>query len=343
MRRRADDWSSRPVWPAERSCGLPRRNACRPLRVAPEPVKGRAPRHAYDDAVFASNVEDVALVFEGGGMRASHSAGVLTAILDAGVHCNWVGGISAGSSCTVNYLVRDRERARRSFVEIAGDPRFGDWRTFVRGKGAFHAEWIYEHTSEQDQPLPFDFDTFQSNPAEFRIGAYRCDDGAMTYFGRDEVSAKQDLMKCVRASSSMPLLMPNTEVDGTIYCDGALGPSGGIPLDAAQADGKTRFIVVLTRARGYRKEPFKYAKAFRRIFARYPAIADGMAARADNYNNTMAELLELESEGRALLIFPEEMPIKNSERDLAKLRAMYDTGVGLGWALTPQLKEFCGL
>lgn len=293
--------------------------------------------------MFVSNVDDVALVFEGGGMRAAHSAGVLTAILDAEVHCAWVGGISAGSSCTANYLVRDKERARRSFVEIAGDPRFGDWRTFVRGKGLFHSEWIYEHTSKADQPLPYDFETFKANPAAFRIGAYRCEDGQMMYFGREDIQSMTDLMKRVRASSSMPLLMPNTDVDGEVFCDGALGPSGGIPLDAAQADGFERFIVVLTRERGYRKEPFKYTKAFRRVFKKYPAIAEGMAARAENYNRTIEELLDLEAQGKAVLIFPEQMTVKNSERDLLKLRAMYDDGLRHGRARSNEVREFCGL
>ena len=31
----------------------------------------------------------------------------------------------------------------------------------------------------------------------------------------------------------MPLVMPPVERDGDLYYDGAIGPSGGIPLDAA--------------------------------------------------------------------------------------------------------------
>ena len=60
-----------------------------------------------------NNVTDTALIFEGGGMRGSFSAGVVTALLDGEVHCDWVGGISAGSSCLVNYVARDTERAER--------------------------------------------------------------------------------------------------------------------------------------------------------------------------------------------------------------------------------------
>ena len=92
---------------------------------------------------LSSNVNDVALVFEGGGMRASFSAGVAATLLEAQIHIGWVGGISAGSSCLANYLSRDVERTRTTFVEFAAHPRFGNWGTWLRGRGLFNAEWIH--------------------------------------------------------------------------------------------------------------------------------------------------------------------------------------------------------
>ena len=91
------------------------------------------------DLTLSSNVHDTALIFEGGGMRVSYTAAVVVALLDAGVHFDWVAGISAGSSNTANYLARDQRRARRSFVEFATDPQFGDLRTFIKGQGLFNS------------------------------------------------------------------------------------------------------------------------------------------------------------------------------------------------------------
>lgn len=88
---------------------------------------------------LANNIVDTALVFEGGGMRASYTSGALTVLLDEGIYFDWVGGISAGSSNTCNYVSRDSERARRSFVDFAADPDFGDLRTLARGQGVFNA------------------------------------------------------------------------------------------------------------------------------------------------------------------------------------------------------------
>ncbi|MFT3889476.1 MAG: patatin family protein [Arachnia sp.] len=296
-----------------------------------------------DPADLTPNAPDTALIFEGGGMRASFSAGVLNALLEAEAYCGWVGGISAGSSCLVNYVARDPARSRRSFVDIATDPRFGGVKTWLRGKGMFHSDWIYEQTSEPGEFLPLDYDAFLANPAQVRVGGFRCRDGRMFYWGRDELQPKWQLMRKVRASSTMPLLMPVTEVDGEDFVDGALGPSGGIALDAAQQDGFERFLVVFTRPRGYHKSPVRLPAAFRALFRRYPEVARGLLERPDNYNRTLDELLELERQGRAYLLFPDEMAIENSERDVAKLAATFDAGLAQGRREAPAIRTFVGL
>lgn len=292
---------------------------------------------------LSSNVTDTALVFEGGGMRGSFSAGVVAALLEAGVFLDWVGGISAGSSCLANYVSRDAERSRASFVDFAAHPRFGNWGTWLRGKGRFNAKWIYEETAAPGQALPFDFDAFQANPARVRIGGFRCDDGNMIYWGREDVSTRAALMRRVRASSTMPGLMPITRIDGIDYCDGALGPTGGLAFDAARADGYERFLVVLTRERRYRKPEARFPAAYRMIFRRYPAIARGVVERPANYNRAMEELRDLERAGKAYLVFPDQMPIRNSEQNVWRLREMFEQGRAQTRRDLPTIREFLGL
>lgn len=292
---------------------------------------------------MTNNVTDTALVFEGGGMRGAFSSGVLVTLLEAEVHLDWVGGISAGTTCLANYVSRDPLRAERSFTDFAAEPEFGDWRTWLRGKGVFNAEWIYEETALPHQALPFNFDAFTANPARVRIGGFRCADGEMVYWDRDDVAELPALMKRVRASSTMPKLMPLTTIDGVDYCDGALGPTGGFAIDAARVDGCERFLVVMTRERGYRKPEPKSPVAMRALFRRYPAVGQALLDRPTNYNRTLEELLELERQGRALLIFPEKMPISNSERDLRKLRHVYDCARLQTRRQLPQILDFLGL
>lgn len=275
-------------------------------------------------------------------MRGSFSSGVLTALLEAEVFTGWVGGISAGSSCLANYASRDPQRARRSFVDIAADPRFGDFRTWVRGKGMFHSEWIYEHTSGPDEELPFDYQTFAANPARLRVGGFRVD-GTMVYWGNEDLKPMNMLMKRVRASSTMPMLMPITRIEGQAYVDGALGPTGGLALDAAQDDGFQRYLVVFTRERGYRKPPVRSPRAFRALFSRFPAVAQALLDRPANYNRTLETLLAMERRGQAYLVFPDSMPIENSERNVTKLAAVYESGLSQGRREAAAIRKFVGL
>lgn len=292
---------------------------------------------------LTSNVTDTALIFEGGGMRAAYTSAVVTILLEGGVFVDWVAGISAGSTNTVNYLARDAWRARESFTDFVTDPKFGDWRTFVRGQGLFNAEYIYEHTSLPDQALPLNWDAFRANPARFRIGGFDCESGEVVYWGRDDVTQMRDLMVRVRASSTMPVVMPPVTIDGRVYVDGALGPTGGIALDAARADGFDRFLVVLTQRRTYEKRPLGNDWFYRRHFREYPAVADALRKRAARYNATRDELFALEKAGRAYVFAPDHMPIGNSERDLSRLRATHAMGLAQARRELPAIREFLGL
>lgn len=291
---------------------------------------------------LANNIVDTALVFEGGGMRASYTSGALTVLLDEGIYFDWVGGISAGSSNTCNYVSRDSERARRSFVDFAADPDFGDLRTLARGQGVFNARYIYEESGLPGGPLEFDMDSFRANPARVRIGSFACQSGESVYWSNHDLRTIADLMIRVRASSTMPVVMPITTVDGVDHVDGALGHSGGVPLDAAQADGYTKFVMLLTRDRGYRKKPPRSVALYRRYFRQYPKVAEAIANRWRHYNRTRDEVLALQAAGKAWVFFPEELRVGNSERRIDRLQASFDAGRAQMLRDLPSLKRFLG-
>lgn len=292
---------------------------------------------------LAHPIADTALIFEGGGMRASYSTAVVTALLEAGLDFPWVGGISAGSSCVCNYVSRDAERGKRSFVEFAADPNFGNVATFLRGQGLFNAHYIYEETSLPGQALPFDFATFHANPARVRIGGFESETGRLVYWSKDDMPTMADLMVRVRASSTMPFLMPVVTIGDRHYFDGALGPTGGIALDAAQTDGYERFFVVLSRERGYRKRPPRNPALIRRHFRRYPLVAEAMINRWRSYNETLDQLEQLERDGRALLFHPHRMPVNNREKRVDRLEASYQAGLAQARADVPRWRDFLGL
>jgi predicted patatin/cPLA2 family phospholipase len=285
-----------------------------------------------------NNIKDTALIFEGGGMRASYTAGILNNLLENKLYFNYIAGISAGSSHTVNYVSRDKERAKKSFVDFVKDPNFGNWKSFVKGEGLFRAKYLYEEACLEDAFLPFDFETFKKNPAEVRIGAFNRRTGKQKYFTKDDIKNISDLMKIVRCSSSLPFFMPPTYYREEYYVDG--GVAGGIALDIALKDGYEKFFVVLTREKGYKKKPKRFMGIMKILYRDHPNLLKAMEKRHIIYNKTMEKLKKLEKEGKAYLVYPESMPVDYKETNYEKLEYSYNLGYRQGREEVERWKEF---
>lgn len=294
---------------------------------------------------LTSNVRDTALIFEGGGMRGAYTAAVVTTLLEAGIHIEWFAGISAGATHVCNYASRDAARSRRSFVDIVSDPEFGGMRSFLRGDGYFNAAHIYEHTSLPEEWLPFDWQTFRANPVQLRVGAFNATRGEEVWFTQEDMPTLGDLTVRVRASATLPVLMPPVSIDGEVFVDGALGPDGGIPLDVAERDGFEKFFVVLTRPRDYVKgaQRFPSPAWLRRRYRDLPSVAEGILARPRRYNETRRRVFELEEQGRALVFAPEDLHISNTEKRLSRLAATYDAGLAQAGRELARWREFLGV
>lgn len=311
----------------------------------PRPSVGRPVPYGqpgHEPAPITTRVEDVALVFEGGGMRGSYTAALVQVMLEAGLHLPWVGGISAGSTNTVNMVSRDLWRTREAFVGLTTDPQAGGWRSFAHRQGYFNAEHIYRHTSLPEETLPFDWETFKASDVTVRIGSYRCDTGEEVYWGIEDVPDLATLGIRCQASSSMPVLMPVVQIDGHPYLDGALGPTGGFATDAARADGYTRMLVVSTRPAGYRKppEPERRVRAYRRMFRRMPLVAEGIINRPANYNAELERIEQGVRDGEVYLFTPDRMSIENGELRYDRVIGAYEAGLVQARRELPRILEF---
>ena len=273
--------------------------------------------------MLKNNIQDIALVFEGGGMRASYSSAVVNMFLENGIFFDNVYGVSAGSSCAVNYLSRDTWRTKASFTDLADDPQFGGVRSFVSHNGIFNARYIYQDAGKPEGCLPFDFKTFVRNPAKLTISGFNRDTGDTLYWTRNALGSLDDLMIRVRASSSLPLAMPAPKV-GSQWCyDGGLGEGSGIMIPRAKRDGFERYFVVCTRPKGYRKTDKRNA-FINACFWRRPHVRRALAIRAKQYNEQLDELVRLEKTGQAYVFYAQEQGVGSGERDVDLLRANYE-------------------
>lgn len=284
----------------------------------------------YED--LSINVDDVALIIEGGGMRASYTAGAIVTLLENNINFADVYGISAGSSHTVNYVSRDIPRTKASFVDLLLDPNYGGAKSFLRGDGYFNAHYLYEGIAEDlvgtGELFEFDWDTFTQNPANVHIEAFDWESGDTVQWTKADMPTLTDMMLRVRASSTMPIFMPPTTIDGRTYMDGGLGTSWGIPLDAAIRDGYEKFFIVRTQPRAYRKEPISAGMRalFKAAFHNHPYIWRQTIERPAYYNELCDQIEQLEAAGAAYVFYPDEMNVSNRTTDVELLQASYDAG-----------------
>lgn len=231
-------------------------------------------------------------------MRGVYTAGLVATLIESGLDFPHVSGISAGSSHTVNYVSRDATRAHDSFVDVALSPEFGGYKHWLAGRGIFNVDYLYHDIAEADGDFPFDYDTFMANPAQIRVGSFNATRGQAVWFTKEDMHSVSDVGLLARASSTLPVLMPPVEIDGDTYVDGALGPNGGIPLDAPMRDGYRKFLIVLTRPRDFIKPATRLGThaSMRAAFPRLPSIADAVTARSARYNAARKTAFRLEAE-----------------------------------------------
>lgn len=276
-----------------------------------------------------NNVFDTALILEGGGMKASYTAGIINTLLENKIYFDYVIGVSAGSSHCVNYLSRDKERVKKSFVDIVKDPNFGGWKSFMKGEGYFNAYHLYEGIAD-DNSLPFRYEDFFDNPARIVVPSFNSTKGKTIYWTKEDMPNTTELMKRVRSSSTIPFLMKPCIIDDEYYFDGGLGENGGILIDKAKKDGFKKFFLVLSHEKGFRHKEVAHPHILKKFCKDNINLYNAMIDRHTKYNKTMDEIDRLEEKGLAYVIRPSN-PIGNlTEKNVEKLEELYINGYEYG-------------
>ena len=83
--------------------------------------------------------------------------------------------------------------------------------------------------------------------------------------------------------------------------------------------------------------------ALRLAFPHLPSIAEAVARRTVAYNAARRKLFELEEQGRALIVTPEDLAIDKMEMNVERLEDAFDAGVALARRDLPRWEAFLGL
>ena len=233
--------------------------------------------------------ECIALLLQGGGALGAYQAGVYQALAEAGIHPNWVAGISIGAVNAAliagNPPDKRVESLRKFWEQVTADIPVGwaseflkgDWsrglmsrmsaaRVTMQGAPGFFAPrlpapWVYptgalEATSFYDTAKLrrtlerlVDFDRINSAGTRFSVGAVNVRTGNFAYF---DTTTHRIRPEHVMASGALPPGFPAVEIEGEFYWDGGLVSNTPLQwmMDSLPRQDTLAFQVDLWNARG---------------------------------------------------------------------------------------------
>lgn len=274
-------------------------------------------------------IRNTGLVLEGGGMRGVFTSGVLDAFMKHELYFNYVVAVSAGACNGLSYMSRQPRRARISNIDMLAKYDYIGLRHLFTQGSIFDPELLYERFP--NEIVPYDYDTYFSNPATFEMVTTNCLTGKSEYLSERSGDRKR-LIDIVRASSSLPYVSKIVDVDGVPMLDGGIIDS--IPVMRAVDMGFRKNVVVATRNRGFRNNG-RDRKIPRFIYRNYPRLRVALSHRIEAYNAQLEMVERMEDEGSIVCIRPQRpMEVGRIEKDIKKLEALYEEGFRLG-------EEFC--
>lgn len=275
--------------------------------------------------------ESTALILEGGGMRGTFTSGVLDNFLDKGIDFPFTVAVSAGACNGLSYMSRQRGRARRSNIDLYEKYRYVGLKYLFTQRNIMDFKLLFE--TFPNEICPYDYDAFFARKERFVMVTTNCLTGEACYM--EEKISPERVIEIVKASSSLPFAAPMVTIDDIPMLDGGIADS--IPVQYAMNQGFKKFVVVLTRNKGYRKEE-KNNPFVKLFYKKYPKLQDAINQRAANYNKTLDLIDKLEAEGRALVIRPEKpLQVSRIEKDINKLVDLYNEGFEMASRFVTQL------
>lgn len=272
----------------------------------------------------------------GGGMRGVYAAGVFDRCLEDGVHFDAAVGISAGSANIVSFLAGQQGRNLRFYTQYSFRKQYMGWGNFLRKRSFIDLDYVYSTLSDSDGEDPLDYDMLAADPTELIIVGCHARTGQTRYFTRADI--ERDRYDILKASSALPVVCRPYEVDGELYYDGALGDT--IPVQKALDLGCERLVLVLTKPRDTVRSSKGDRRMARLLRLRHPQAAARLAGRAQRYNDGVAHAKRLESEGRALVLAPDDTcGVDTLAKDRDAMLRLYRKGYDDGAAIAPFLAQ----
>ena len=259
----------------------------------------------------------------GGGTRGIYGAGVFDYLMEEGISGDYFIGVSAGAANGASFLANQRGRNFIFYDDYAFRKEYMSMKNLIKNGSYIDLDYVYYTLSKKDGENPLDYKTMIENKMEFEIVATNANTGKPVYFNKANLS--QDNYDPIKASCCVPVLCEPYKIDNIPYFDG--GMSDPIPYKRAFNAGCDKVIVVLTRPKNYFRNPKKDKKIARILKRKYPKSAQALKNRAQVYNKSLKEIIELEKQNKIIIVSPDDISnLKTLTQDHEKLENLYEMG-----------------
>lgn len=263
----------------------------------------------------------IGIIDVGGGMRGIYTSGIYDYLIDKNIKIDYCIGVSAGSANLITYVAGQKGRTRRFYYDYSYDKMYMGLSSFLRTGSLLNLDYIYSEISNKGGKDPLDYDAIMDSECIFTAVSTDAATGQPKYFGKNDL--KNNDYYVLKATCALPLACRPVSVNGRKYFDG--GVSDPIPYKKAFADGCDKVILCITKPVDYQKS--RLPSLVKLLLARYPKTANMLLKMHDKYNNGIKELIELEKQGKALVIYPENcFGVDTLKKSKNGLEALYLEG-----------------
>lgn len=256
----------------------------------------------------------IGVIDVGGGNRGAFGAGVLDYCLDKGIQFDYCIGVSAGSANCVSYIAGQKGRNLRFYTNYNISKDAISIRNQLKYHSMLNLDYIFRTVSNEDGEDPLNYDAFVRSGQALRIVATDAETGRPVFFDKNDVERNNYRTLC--ASCNLPVVNRAYQLKGKAYYDGGL--SDPIPVDRALRDGCDKVVVILTLPKNYFRDDLRDRRVARFVRA-YPRIRESIIKRSVVYNRQLKHLLDLEREGKVLIVAPRvkaEMDTLGRDKDV---------------------------
>lgn len=282
-----------------------------------------------------NSMNKVGLLLEGGANRGVFTAGVLDYLMEQKIELPYVVSVSSGSCNAMNYVSKQIGRTKACMIPNGRNTPPIHWKHIKDKKTMVNLDMVFD--DYPNRLVPFDYDTYFASTICCEYVVTNCITGKAEYL--TETKDRVQLMKIGRASCSMPYICPMVMLKNKPYLDG--GIADAIPIQRAIDMGYDKMIVVLTREKGYRKKESKISHLINMKFYKdYPELIETLETKHIKYNETLAQLEEMEKDGKVVILRPTKVLAGRMDNHPDHLESFFQQGYDLAHRRIEEIREF---